>query len=69
MRYIIRITSERGKTIDCWLHFDWTRGRKYPDWWAVSIDYEAHSMTEKQMEVISEQLRNNNYGFQVIAVR
>ena len=68
MRYIIRITSQRGKALEGWLHFDWGRGRKYPEWWGVSIENEAHTMTEKQMELISTMLQNNNYDFQVIRV-
>ena len=68
MRYIIRITAERGKALEGWLHFDWVRGRKYPEWWGVSVENEAHSMTERQMELISTMLQNNNYEFQVIRV-
>ncbi len=68
MRYIIRITSQRGKALDGWLHFGWLRGRKYPEWYGVDTTNDARSMTEKQMKIISEMLRDNNYEFQVIRV-
>ncbi len=69
MRYIIRITAQRGEALEGWLHFDWSRGRKCPEWWGVSAENEARLMTERQMKILSEMLQNNDYEFQVILVQ
>ena len=69
-RYIIRVTSDRGIEVSGYLHFDWIRGKKYPEWWAIRVEdngtMDAHSMTERQKDFFIETLTNNNNEFEVV---